>query len=1053
MSIVFASVSNGAATSVLVTPASGQLAGDLREVRIAISNQTVTTPSGWSLVSNTVVASTRRLYVFRRTATLVQASEPNYTFTFSASAQYALAQFHLRNWDTGGAYDVDATIASNAANQTSMVASAVSPVGSHSVLIHSYHQFTASATATFSTPSGMTALGFTAGNGADGPAVGLYYEVRTASGSTGTRTSTSNTSAPWAAASSATAEMVVPAASALSATSSLAVGATPVRPGAAALSSDSTLIAGAIPVRQGAVALSATSSINAAGTIPGPVATLVSDSSLTVGGTADRAAAATLAASSTLTSGATGATTGAASLLATSALSVAGTLVHPAQAVLAATSALTAGASPLRLGAVVLAATSTLTATGTGPGYAELQWFDMQALVNPPGGYLEPMPLTLGPNWQPNDIRILLVSASATSGDVTQMIQMSPDPPTGFTPAYALNPGDETQGVYFRRLQSGDTNTSVAWVKPPGWRHFNWALLTVRGVDPGTDPVAGTLSVAHIVGDAFCDVASVSVPGTGDMAFCLGTVPDPEGGWPSWATSIGVPTGWKHMAATDKSGDTFYSYDTNPALAVVGKKFVGPGSTGTVTFPLAQGAPAFAAMYLHVRPAPDVPTTIGAVAETDAASAITSTPTTLVSSSISPAEPEVDLAGQVFTGLGGFRISDPLALSGNPVTASRVEWIVTPGDPGSTFLVEISINNGASWDLAVNGGRVPRLAPEDTATRSVLTRVTMTRLDPSDVSPEFEYLRVAVTDDASTVEMVHVGHGIVDKVNVKVSSADGASGGAGGPGVVGKGGGQAGGGTSIKIHAVDLSKAVSRNVWSSPFVIPTGINYAAAARRWLLNRLPGHTEFSLCTTTRKTLEPFIYGLQQGTDPWQDLQEFLIPAGLECYFDAAGVFVLREIPDPAVGVPVWTIDDDAHPVITSLDKQLTGEQTFNYITVKGEGTSTTNPVSAVAFDDDPLSATYVLGDYGVVSVTITLPGLVTPEQAQTAANAILRGSLGGAEVVTITMVPNPALEPGDLVIVDVLDAKVSGVYLINGLSWSPSQADPMQLICFKQISRS
>lgn len=238
--------------------------------------------------------------------------------------------------------------------------------------------------------------------------------------------------------------------------------------------------------------------------------------------------------------------------------------------------------------------------------------FDMAVSQTPPNGYSEPYLLTLGTSWRPNDYRLLCVSGSGSSDEITQMMQMNPDPPTGFVSAYSRNPTKETHGVYYRKLAAGDTGTSVSWRKPPGWQHFVWATLTARGVDPGVAPVAGNLSVSHVSGAATATVSSVSVPAAGVMVFCLGNVPSPEGKWPSWAVSMGVPAGWTHLVATDKSGAIFYPYDTNPSVAVFGKSFASAGSTGAVTVPLAQGAPAFAGLYTFLRPASDVSISVGA---------------------------------------------------------------------------------------------------------------------------------------------------------------------------------------------------------------------------------------------------------------------------------------------------------------------------------------------------------------------------------------------------------------------------------------------------------
>ncbi len=243
---------------------------------------------------------------------------------------------------------------------------------------------------------------------------------------------------------------------------------------------------------------------------------------------------------------------------------------------------------------------------------AQLQFFDMAVSITPPGGHAEPLPITLGPNRQPNDIRMFFVSASGSGSATTLMMQMNPDPPTSFTAAYSLNPGIETEGAYYRRIVAGDADTSVKWVKPPGWRHFMLSTLTVRGVSPTVNPTAGRLKVAYTGGAATATVTSVTVPAAGTMVFFIGTVPDPGDGWASWAVSMGAPTGWTNLVATDKSGTTFYQFDDSPGLMVVAKNYTSAGSTGAVSVPVALGQPAFAGLYMFLQPALDVSATIGA---------------------------------------------------------------------------------------------------------------------------------------------------------------------------------------------------------------------------------------------------------------------------------------------------------------------------------------------------------------------------------------------------------------------------------------------------------
>jgi hypothetical protein len=246
----------------------------------------------------------------------------------------------------------------------------------------------------------------------------------------------------------------------------------------------------------------------------------------------------------------------------------------------------------------------------------QLQFLDMSVSITPPGGYLQPLPIPLGPNRSPNDLRLAFITTSGVTGGAMLELKMTPDPPTGFTAAYSLSPGVETHGVYYRRLASTDTdNVNVNWARPTSWQHFMFATMTVRGVSPTSSPTGGWLKLSQTSGDTALVASSVTVPGPGVMIFFAGTIPDPwavSGVAPSWGVSLGAPTGWTNLVATDKSGSTYYQYGTDPSLIAVAKTFTSAGSTGTVSFPSAQGAPAFTGLYVFLTASSDVSVSVGA---------------------------------------------------------------------------------------------------------------------------------------------------------------------------------------------------------------------------------------------------------------------------------------------------------------------------------------------------------------------------------------------------------------------------------------------------------
>lgn len=444
------------------------------------------------------------------------------------------------------------------------------------------------------------------------------------------------------------------------------------------------------------------------------------------------------------------------------------------------------------------------------------------------------------------------------------------------------------------------------------------------------------------------------------------------------------------------------------------------------------------------------------MAETDVASTITPSLSTAVTFAIGPVS-ETSVAAQVFNPLRGYWTSDPLVLPGTPVTSSVVRWAATIPAAGSTVTVETSINNGASWDTAINGGAIPRLSPGNTVTQQILTRITLTRVLSSDTSPSVSFLDVRVSCDSSIDELVPIVHGMINKVEASVTggtTGSGSGSGSGGsPGVTSTGGGQTGGGLSLKISGVDPSRAISRNKWQQPFSIPSGLSYATAIRLMVQNRLPSQTDEQFSLSSTSSLTPLlVFGVGQGGDPWQDIQDLAAAIGYEVFFDPAGVCVFRPIPDPTIGAPVWTFDEDLSPTIVSAARELSDEDTVNYVVVKGASTSSTNPVTAFAFDNNPSSATYVNGPFGTVSAVVTMSQIITQEDVQTAADAFLLSSLGAAEKVVLTCVPMPALEPGDIVRVNVSDVLASGTYLINDITTPLSPAEGQTLTCFRQSTQ-
>lgn len=140
--------------------------------------------------------------------------------------------------------------------------------------------------------------------------------------------------------------------------------------------------------------------------------------------------------------------------------------------------------------------------------------------------------------------------------------------------------------------------------------------------------------------------------------------------------------------------------------------------------------------------------------------------------------------------------------------------------------------------------------------------------------------------------------------------------------------------------------------------------------------------------------------------------------LDVYFDADGQGVLTPLPQPTTGsAPVWTVDSSASGVFLDGDRKLDLSTVRNAVIVSSSASdiiltpvevkNTHDPVS------DPLST---LGPLGYVPAYYSSAVIRTTGQATNAGKTILQQQLQAAQQVSLTAIPNPALEGWDVLLV-------------------------------------
>lgn len=185
--------------------------------------------------------------------------------------------------------------------------------------------------------------------------------------------------------------------------------------------------------------------------------------------------------------------------------------------------------------------------------------------------------------------------------------------------------------------------------------------------------------------------------------------------------------------------------------------------------------------------------------------------------------------------------------------------------------------------------------------------------------------------------------------------------------------------------------------------------------------------------SRITWETDRWGAIDGTDA-----SLARSIGVEVWADGRGRFVISDVPTLADPV-VWTVDSGAGGVLVTASASTSVENVHNVIVATGDASDGTVPVGPIIVQDTlEASPTRVGGPFGRRVRHYSSPLLRTPAQAETAARSVLANSLGLTQGLSFSSVPNPALEPGDVVLVTAQDDAPS-LHIIDRISLSSSGA--------------
>lgn len=234
---------------------------------------------------------------------------------------------------------------------------------------------------------------------------------------------------------------------------------------------------------------------------------------------------------------------------------------------------------------------------------------------------------------------------------------------------------------------------------------------------------------------------------------------------------------------------------------------------------------------------------------------------------------------------------------------------------------------------------------------------------------------------------------------------------------------------SVSVEASDLSALLVDAQFLTPYTVPTTVPVATTVAALVTAAVP---DAPVTVNVSRTLDR-PGAATYDSDRAAAIAELATSIGAELYANADGGFTLADVPDLDTTPPVWSVDTGSRGVRVSMSRQQTRENVTNGIVIRAEDSSGDSGVwQHVETDDDPKSPTWWEGPFGKVPKFYSSPSITTVDQAAAAGASLLRESLGLSRSLDLGLVPNFALEPGDVIAVENDDGIIES-HLLETLS--------------------
>lgn len=243
----------------------------------------------------------------------------------------------------------------------------------------------------------------------------------------------------------------------------------------------------------------------------------------------------------------------------------------------------------------------------------------------------------------------------------------------------------------------------------------------------------------------------------------------------------------------------------------------------------------------------------------------------------------------------------------------------------------------------------------------------------------------------------------------------------------------------VRVQAYDRMWLVGPFV--NAYTVPAGTVISDAMNLILGLQIPtARLDTSGIMLTEETTTALLYAEQN--DAVQALSDMAATTGSVLYVDQMGVFTTTAEPSTDDD-PVMSYAPGPLSMMMRPNQSIDASQAYNAVVFTGEGASTP-PIRGYAQDDDPNSATYV-GRVGLRPLFASSPLITTNGQAAKAAKTRLMNILGIPATVQVPVIPNPAFDSGDVIMVTDTSQGIDNPMIIDQFNVSFRASSGQQVL--------